>query len=269
MIDLKSAIARIQELLDQDTPQHITYAALEARLALEKVCYDRLRQRHDYISNGDLKRWQPGYIMNSIIEHVDPFIVEDIQLLVGSGEFDENGNEVFIEIGTEIGVNPKKLTSLWNALSNLALHVNIPNDRNSQIEDYGDPHKIKQKIAESIIFLNEISKGLMTFSGFGEELVFDCVCGSKIRRRMSLIRPDVSVSCHNKDCWRSYKVTIDEIGKADVTLDSFEIPCKKCGEVYFVPRRELESMKFTDSKFIKCDSCSENTHVVWRLGYLK
>lgn len=47
MINLDPVIERIDALLDEDTDQSVTYAALEARLALERVCYDRLRQRHD------------------------------------------------------------------------------------------------------------------------------------------------------------------------------------------------------------------------------
>lgn len=50
MIYLPPLIDRIKALLAEGTDSSVTYAALEARLALEKVCYDRLRQRHDYIS---------------------------------------------------------------------------------------------------------------------------------------------------------------------------------------------------------------------------
>lgn len=48
MIQLQPIIDRNKALLEQDTEASITYAALECRLALEKVVYDRLRQRHAY-----------------------------------------------------------------------------------------------------------------------------------------------------------------------------------------------------------------------------
>ena len=67
MINYASIIERIQALLAEGTEQSITYAALEARLALEKVCYDRLRQAHDYISHAQLRRWQPRDVINTLM----------------------------------------------------------------------------------------------------------------------------------------------------------------------------------------------------------
>ncbi|CCV13286.1 hypothetical protein [Mesorhizobium sp. STM 4661] len=65
MIWLKQYTAKIEELLNQDTPESLTYAALECRLAIERICYERLRNAHDYISHDDLKRWQPQYVVNT------------------------------------------------------------------------------------------------------------------------------------------------------------------------------------------------------------
>ena len=47
MLQLNPIIDRIKALLAEDTDASATYSALEARLALEKAVYDRLRQRHD------------------------------------------------------------------------------------------------------------------------------------------------------------------------------------------------------------------------------
>jgi hypothetical protein len=70
MTDIKSIIATIEALLAQGTPQAITYAALECRLAIEKVCYDRLKIAHDYISHHDLRRWQPQHVVQTLIAEV-------------------------------------------------------------------------------------------------------------------------------------------------------------------------------------------------------
>jgi hypothetical protein len=57
MIDLRRIIPTIEKLLAEETPQSITYAALECRLAIEKVCYERLKVVHDYIAHEDLRGW--------------------------------------------------------------------------------------------------------------------------------------------------------------------------------------------------------------------
>jgi hypothetical protein len=59
MIDVQKIISTVEALLADGTPQSITYAALECRLAIEKVCYDRLKVVHDYISPHDLRRYRP------------------------------------------------------------------------------------------------------------------------------------------------------------------------------------------------------------------
>ncbi|MBN8848758.1 MAG: hypothetical protein J0I73_11770 [Sphingomonas sp.] len=49
MIDLSDSIATIRAQLEEGSPRNLTYAALECRLALERICYERLRAMHDYI----------------------------------------------------------------------------------------------------------------------------------------------------------------------------------------------------------------------------
>ena len=126
MINLDPVIERIDALLDEDTDQSVTYAALEARLALERVCYDRLRQRHDYISHEQLRRWQPGAVVNVLIKEVDEHLGKTLTLSISKspvGPGVKLEDEEYVEVGTEIGFNPKKIAKLWNALAKLALHA--------------------------------------------------------------------------------------------------------------------------------------------------
>jgi hypothetical protein len=50
---------RIKALLADGSDSSLTYAALEARLAIERICYERLKISHDYISADDLRTWKP------------------------------------------------------------------------------------------------------------------------------------------------------------------------------------------------------------------
>ena len=71
MIKLKSSIYAVEKLLNENSDASLTYAALECRLAIELICYERLRLAHDYISHDDLKKWQPREIVNTLIQEVD------------------------------------------------------------------------------------------------------------------------------------------------------------------------------------------------------
>lgn len=71
MIKLKPTISQIQKLLKENTEASVTYAALECRLAIERICYERLRLAHDYISHDDLTKWQPSGIVRTLIQELD------------------------------------------------------------------------------------------------------------------------------------------------------------------------------------------------------
>ena len=71
MLNLDPAISKIEELLKENSEARIIYAALECRLAIERICYERLRLAHDYISHDDLKKWQPRDIVKILIQAVE------------------------------------------------------------------------------------------------------------------------------------------------------------------------------------------------------
>ncbi|MFL6856885.1 MAG: hypothetical protein ACJ8EB_03135 [Allosphingosinicella sp.] len=70
MIDRPPLIERVYALPGENTEQSVTYAALEARLTLEKVCYDCLGQAHDDISHAQLRRRQPTVVAEARIAGV-------------------------------------------------------------------------------------------------------------------------------------------------------------------------------------------------------
>lgn len=143
-------IARIRALLDENTEASVTYAALEARLALEKVCYDRLRQRHDYISHDQLRRWQPGAIINTLMKDVDEHVGQTLTISIGKNPAEAGvkpEDEEYVPIGTQVGFDVKRIAKMWNALAKLALHVRLPEHKDDHIADYGDKAPIRAKVS--------------------------------------------------------------------------------------------------------------------------
>ena len=269
MIQLQPIIDRINDLLEEDTDQSVTYAALEARLALEKVCYDPLRQRHDYISHADLKAWTPRHVVKRIMEEVDKDIGQTMTLSMSKTPYREDVKpeyEDYVEIGTEIGFKPQHISRMWQALSNLALHVRVPEHKNDQISAYGNKAIIRAKVFEVVEELERLAKGTMTFSGFGKEVSFVCTCSQKNRRRSDLLKPEQLVSCYNENCTLGYKVSIENDGSFIFELDSVEFPCAVCTELVRVPRNELFRMTYNDPKIIKCHKCEYDNQVQWILA---
>jgi hypothetical protein len=269
MINLRPIIGRIEALLAEDTEQSVTYAALEARLALEKVCYDRLRQRHDYISHAQLRRWQPGAVVNTLMVEVDAHLSETKTLYI-SKEPAVPGvkpkDEDFVPIGTEVGFDPKRIAKMWQALANLALHVRLPERKDDHIPDYGDKAQIRAKVGGVIEELERLSAGTMTFSGvpIGGDVSFICRCGEKNRRRASLLRPGQSVFCINPDCMASWKTT-KEGEEFTFESETIDVACSECANLNLIDRRHVLAMKYDQTATFRCHSCGEMNYMRWQL----
>lgn len=270
MLDLKPIIERIRKLLDEGTAQSATYAALEARLALEKVCYDRLRQRHDYISHEQLKKWQPGGVMNQLITDVDAHATQTLTLQIGSPvsagvkpEHDE-----YVEVGTEIGFDVKQIVKMWNALGSLALHVKLPEHKDDHISDYGDREKIQAKVEQVAAELERLSKTTMVFSGLGETVSFDCDCGEKNKRRAKLLKVGQTVYCFNPNCDWSYLVR--KQGEEFVfEAESRDIKCVGCGKEHHIPLRWLRRVPIDSIASVTCLNCDYKNLLQWRLHQVR
>jgi hypothetical protein len=272
MLNLPPLIERIKVLLAEDTDASATYAALEARLALEKVCYDRLRQRHDYISHEQLnylRRWQPGAVVTTLMEQVDPHVADTMTLSIGkspAGSGVKPEEDEYVEVGTQIGFNAKRVAKLWNALARLALHAKLPENIDEQIPDYGDRAQIRAKVEETLAELERISKGTMAFSGFGEEVSFECEsCHAKNKRRAALLHGGESVFCINPDCKESWAV--EKQGR-DIwfSRQTATVACQKCGQVERLPIREFLDMRYDQKATIACASCDHKNYLMWRLS---
>lgn len=270
MIDLKQAIARIEAQLRKEDAASLTYAALEARLALERVCYDRLRQCHDYISFEDLQRWQPANIVKQLITDVDQNASQTFTLSISTEPADgRRGDEYdYVQIGQQIGINPSLIAKLWNGLSNLALHMPLPKTPDDELPEFGDAAKIEAKVREALAELKRLSKTSMTTSGFGPEVRFNCECGALNKRRLGLLRHGQEVSCINPNCewsWIAHKN-----GESfDFSRAEVNVKCPKCLEADALPFRGMKKMKFGQIAKWICPKCSYENQVRLAFAQIK
>lgn len=270
MLNLNPAISKIEELVKEDTEASITYAALECRLAIERICYERLRLAHDYISHDDIKRWQPRDIVRILIQEVDSRATETFTLSISTSPIPEGVPEPtpeqyqsmeFEPVGTQIGFNPNKLGRLWNALAKLALHVGLPTSKADVVPHYGNKEEIKNKVLEALAEIKRIGDGTLMWTGLGEEVSFTCLCGSMNKRRCELLSDGQIVSCVNPDCDESYNFVKSELSFGRRTL---EISCRACGTQHSIPKKMIENVRTDQRIHFDCEGCSETIYVSWR-----
>lgn len=214
---LREHTSQIEELLTQRTPQSLTYAALRCRMALELVCYDRLRIAHDYISVDNLRQWQPRNVVNRLIQDVDPRAASAHTLSISTTPVSGDPTELnrsdfekfeYVEVGRQAGFDANRLGRIWNGLGNF-LHVRVPKSSKAELTTFGKIEDIQRKVEEALEMLKELERGTMVSSGVGEIVHFDCGCGSTNRRRAGLLRHGQIVSCINPECVERWTVSIE------------------------------------------------------------
>lgn len=270
MIDVNARISQIEKLIIENTAASITYAALECRLAIEQICYERLRLVHDYIAHEDLKKWQPSEIVKTLINEVEPHVAETYTISISREVIRENSEDFSVDsyeqldwvpFGTHIGFSTKKLGKLWHSLANLALHIEIPTTKDAQIKQYGNIDDTKAKVKEALIEIKRISCGTLMSSGMGEEIYFYCYCGKKNRRRREFLKDGQILNCVNPNCSESYKYLESDM---HFVRRKLEIVCQGCEASSDIPEGLVEKLKYGNVREFACDLCGEKNLVALR-----
>lgn len=205
------------------------------------------------------------------MQEVDSHVGETLTLSI-STEPTEPGSKLedleYVEIGTQVGFDNKRVAQLWNALSNLALHVRLPEHKNDHIPNYGQKARIRAKVEQVLTVLGQLAKGTMAFSGLGGEVSFDCSCGEKNKRRADLLREGQHVHCINPDCKTIYTVTKegDEFTFEAVTAT---VNCEQCATANLLPWHFVRDMKREQVGSFNCHECEHKNYIQWRLTQVR
>ena len=272
MFWLNEHTARIEALISEGTPESLTFAALRCRLAIEQVCYERLRNAHDYISHDDLRRWQPRELVSQLIQEVDPHIASSFTVSISTtGDApdappptrEDYEAKEYVELGNQVGFDAKRLGTLWHALGNF-LHVRLPTNREDSVEVFGSAETVKAKVLEVLAELRRLEKGTLISSGLGPNVSFECKCGTLNKRRMALLKQDQVVSCLSRECPETWVVHIDG-DDFQFERRTVDVRCPKCSEMNVVPEQRLAKLPRDNPPPLVCDACHADIHLVWKL----
>lgn len=274
VLDISKRIAVINALVEEDTAQSLTYAALECRLTLEYLCYERFKLSYSYLSSDDLKNWQPKHVVKQVSEDIDENINKGFTLSISSHSLDDKLPETkedyesleYTLLGQQSELNLNKVHSLWHGLANVALHIPVPAISSGELEIYGDKKKIKNKIESVIKFLSGLKGNLLMGGVLGEVFSFNCsICGTSIKKPVKYLSSPILVNCINPKCNESYVLEPkNEEQDVRVTRHIFRFSCKVCNDDIDVPANVFKELKFDQQLNIRCGSCTAFLTVIMR-----
>jgi hypothetical protein len=276
VLDISKRIAVINSLVEEDTAQSLTYAALECRLTLEYLCYERFKLSYSYLSSNDLKNWQPRHVVKQISEDIDENVTKGFTLSICNHSLDDKLPETeedyksleYTLLGQQPELNLNRVHSLWHGLANVALHIPVPTVSSGALEIYGNKEIVKDKVKSVVNYLSGLKGNLLMGGVLGEVLNFNCfTCDTLIKKPVKYLssRSPTLANCINPKCNESYLLESD--GKEQgfkITRRVFRFNCKGCNDKLDVPSNVFRELKFDQQLNISCGSCSASFTLIMR-----
>lgn len=259
MIDIAEKIEIIQKLVAKRTESHIRYAALECRLAIEEICYDRLRLAHKYIPLDKIRSWQPPKLLKFLFEEVEPSLLGGSKLSISTEPVDglkELRREDYeamewVELGEQAILDLPKISKLYHKIGK-HLHAEMPTSGSSKVKAYKG--EMRRHVLEVIDELAVLSMGKIEFFFPTKIVSFICSCGENISRTEHSLNTANVVSCQNAICSITYVPQLTEEGYALLRRIA-AIGCPHCGNKILQEFADVERLSIGAGHATKCPSC--------------
>jgi hypothetical protein len=239
-----------RENLNLGTEANIRYAALEIRMALECFVYKIANQYETELPHEKLNTWQPRKLLKLIIEY-DPAADQDRCMHMGTGEFDQNGEEEFIDLGTERRVSLSEIKRHYDALGSL-LHTQRSSDNTHEIElrrrkHCDDALAIVERVLTSKIF--DIDQKIATHS--------KCLrCEMPVVQRVAAMKVGEIRLAECIKCHAQYDVEMRSENAFRWSDRRRDIPCLECQ----TPNKFWPD-EIHPSAHLKCAACGAKAEV--------
>ncbi len=257
----RKALERAKQELASNDDERLKYAALELRLCLEALTYDRTQSYKDDIHPLQYEIWQPGKLIQMMLE-INPYADQGATLRIEKKNKD--GTSEWIKLGTEVTFSLKEIKENYNALGSF-LHMptlkQISEDKKLPLE------RIRERCNRLTEQLEAVVTSTMHNLSMGSSSEINCEnCGEKIVRRLPLVGDgEREVSCFN--CEASY----DLVGAGKEVRwypkkHSLPCPVEFCDGQITIWENEIG--KDRDRKF-PCAKCKALSSAVLRLEFVE
>lgn len=251
-------LERARGLLATDRAEDLRYAALELRLSLEAMTYDKLRSFEKYLPKSFVERtWQPPQLLKAM-KQLDENADQSVSLHIGPPYVEgiTPRDDEYQLVGHHVAFSLKWLNKQYNKLGSF-LHLQA-----SRITDQGGQRRDLGAIADEI---EKAQKGSLLGLWSGEAINFTCeLCGEVSAVSAYYARTEGAASCLNPACELEYRAHSegDEISLSPLLL---RLKCNGCSAHVPVQQRHLR-----DGLVVACPTCKRE-HLIrcrWEYGIL-
>lgn len=217
--------------------ERLKYAALELRMAMEALTYDRVLAYKDEFPETEYETWQPRKVLAVLLE-IDSTADKDRTIACGIEEEYGVPAPVMTALGTEKVLNMSTLQKHYDALGSF-LHV--PSIKQTRTGNVHDLQRIRARCEEIAAFVRDVLSSPVFNITLGNFATVDCIaCGKHIRKRIPHGESEFHAECF--ECGAPYTVVAKGGGEVEWQPRQLELECSNasCRQKVYVWQHEVK-----------------------------
>lgn len=216
---------------DSVAPEHLRYAALDVRMAMEALTYERAHSYRKELPESAYDTWQPRKLMQVLLD-IDPNADRDSSLRFGREETYGVPATEMHDLGHETVLNMGKLKKHYDAVGS---YLHMPTLKQLQSDDGVSLDKLRTRLVEIIAYVDAVLKSPVFTINFGNFSTAPCSrCEKEIRWRIPSDRDRLDAVC--RECDAPYELIVSEDGQVlwEPKQHPIRCPHPECGETSFM-----------------------------------
>ena len=222
--DARNHLKRFGEVFDRKDNDRLKYAALELRMAMESLTYDRALAYKDEFPPNEYETWQPRKVMAVLLD-IDPKADRDRSLRFGAEEEYGAPAPAMKSLGSETVLNMATLKKHYDALGSY-LHVqSMKQVRAGKPLDFD---KIRSRCETIAGIVKEVLASPVYNMTLGSFSTLPCTeCGKPVRKRLPHGQSEVHAECY--ECDAAYTLVDRGNDQVEWKPDQEEVECGNNG----------------------------------------
>lgn len=245
----RESVDRARAELGSGDRTRLKFAALELRMAIESVTYERAQSYLDELPQAEYRTWQPKKVMQLLID-IEPRADKGSNIAYGVEEVPGVAAKVMTSLGAEQVFGLRAIKAHYDALGS---YLHMPTLK--QLEEVGesDLAKLHERCLTIIGLLDGVLSSPVFNINFGTFSSIACInpdCRKTVRRRIPTGQSALSAAC--LDCGMDYELSIDAVGQCVWRPIVEKVPCPgpSCEVVFKVSPGELKA-----GRRLVCNAC--------------
>lgn len=254
----RARLAQAKIELAAGDDERVKYAALELRMAIEAVTYDRAQAFKAEIPPTDYAVWQPKRLMQLLLE-IDPTADQAATISLGLEPSPGVAPAQMHTLGTDRPFSLKSIKAHYDALGS---YLHLPTLRQFETGTTPDVQKLRVRCDDIVKELEAVLSSSVFNTTLGKFATLDCVrCSKPIRKRVPDDARQIDTRCF--ECGAPYLVSALPDGKAEWIKQAESLCCLKCEAAITVWKDKIQ-----EGEQFKCEGCGAHYVLVLRASLL-